>query len=343
MNIRPVAQGTGTPGASEGTIGSSASPERVARAKAVAAGKTVSEAPAHQDPQVDRAEASIKRIKMRTQRSVFRDLPPEQTELAPQDAANNPESNIPDPSVQAEPVTEENKPLSPQFAALAKAKRALQEDRRAFEAEKKAIGQNQGFNAADYVSKADLLARPLSVVRELGVTDKLTEEILSESQEQSPALNKLEAEIKALKEGLENQNKTQTDRDEAQKQQVLAQMERDAAQIIAQGDEYEMVRETGSIKDVIRLIDKTYSTTGEVLDVDDALKLVEDELFNESLKIANIKKVKSKLTPAPIQQTQQQIQKPNVRVMRTLTNRDGASVPSSPRERAIAAFYGRKS
>lgn len=337
MNIKPITQGTGAPAGSEVDLGRSASSDRMARAKAVANGQQPQEA--RRDTQVERAEQSIKKIKMRTQRSVFRDLPPEQFEASTEIP---PESNIPD-TIDTSVVSEETKPLSPQFAALAKAKRALQVKEREIEAREQKLSQGQGVST-DHIAIDRLKSDPLGVLREAGVTnDQLTEALLSHQEQTSPQYTRLEAEMKALKEGLDNQNKTQTQRDEAQKVQALDQMEREATKLVAQGDDFEMVRETGSIKDVRRLIEKTFDTTGEILDVEEALALIENELIEESLKIARIKKVQSRLTPAQIQQQQpQKVNQSGVRVMRTLTNRDGASAPFSARERAMAAFHGRK-
>lgn len=347
MNIKPIAQGTGVPAASDVAGGRSASPTRIQNAKAVAEGRTADTVP---DRQVERAKNDIRKIKMRTQRSIWRDQPPQkeivqelntQADEVPAIPALE-ESNINDTSEQAKADLEVTRPLSPQFAALAKAKRDLQVKERSIQERERALeAKGQGQSSQELVER--LKSNPLSVLQEHGVTyDQLTEAILANQNERNPTVLKLEEEIKAIKASLEGRDKTQEERDTAAKQQVLNQMERDAKSIIAQGDEYEMVRETGSTPDVIRLIEKTFDSTGEVLDLDEALQLVEDELVEESLKIARIKKIQGRLTPAPQEVTTQKIQDKNVRVMRTLTNRDGASVPSSARERAIAAFHGRK-
>lgn len=334
MKISPLAQGSGVPAGSEVGAGRSANPERIQRAKQAAQGL---EPNVEKVNPVEEYRNDMKRIKMNTQRSVYRDLPVENIEEV------STESNIVDEVEPAQVTTEDTRPLSPQFAALAKAKRALQVKEREIQAREQALSQNPSPAKTDDDFRARLKANPLSVLQEEGVTyDQLTEAILSNQQEQSPHLQRLESELKALKEGLENQNKTQTERDEAAKQQVLTQLARDADQIIAQGDEYEMIRETGSRKEVIRLIEETFNKTGEVLDLDEALKLVEDELIEESLKIARIKKVQGRLTPPEPEQIQTQVKDNNVRVMRTLTNRDGASVPTTRQQRAIAAFHGRK-
>lgn len=344
MKVSPLAQGTGVPAASDTAEGRSVSQDRLSRAKQVAEGKTPQERTQSRDPQVDRAEQSIKKIKMRTQRSVYRELPQENDDLIEgQTLLTTEKSNISDTSEQAASVTEEIKPIGPQFAAIAKAKRALQVKEREIQAREEALKANPVMTTGS-ISLDSVMANPLSILRQAGVTnDQLTEALLVEADSHHPKFDKYDAELIALKEEIKNQNKSLTERDEHQKRQVLAQMERDAAQIVAQGDEYEMVREKKAIKSVIKLIDREYTENGNVLDVDEALGLVENALLEEALEYARIKKVQSRLTPAQPQQPQpQQNTNSNVRVMRTLTNRDGASVPSSARERAMAAFWGKQ-
>lgn len=333
MKVSPLAQGTGVPAASNTTEGKSASPDRLTRAKALAGGKEITQAST--DPQVQPAQNDIKKIKMKTQRSVYRDN------------QNAPESNIQDVVEEIKEPLADAKPIDPEIAAKTKLNRAVQQAVQAKETEIAQLKQQlNGPNPKEYVRISDLTSNPLGVLKEQGVAynslyNQLTETILSSPENQNPEISQLKAELKALKEGFENQNKTQTDRDAQAYKQVLTQLERDTKLLIKGNDDYELVRERGFEKEVVRLVEQTFNKTGEVLDIEDALKLVEDELLEESLKVARIKKVQSRLVPAQ-QQPQQQNNNPNVRTMRTLTNRDGASVPSSARERAIAAFYGRK-
>ena len=330
MKVSPLAQGTGVPAASNTSEGKSPSPSRLERAKALAGGHSIESLPdrAPVDPQVQAAQSAIKKIQMKTQRSIYRD---------------NPEavSDIPDTVEQTDAAPATAKPIDPQIAAKAQLDRAVQRAVQAKETEIASLKQQLGIpSSKDYVPISELKANPLSVLKEQGITyDQLTDSILSSPENQNPELYQLKAELKALKEGLDNQSKTLADRDEAAHKQVLSQLDHDAEALIKDNDEYELVRETGSKKDVVRLIEQTFYKTGEVLDVEEALKLVENELLEHNLKIARTKKVMSKLVPS--QQAIQQNNTNNGRTMRTLTNKDGASVPSSARERAIAAFYGR--
>lgn len=240
------------------------------------------------------------------------------------------ELTIPDPVDPAEATVEATQPLSPQFAALAKQRRALQVKEREIADREKALS-TQSSTQEGAVDLARLKSDPLSVLLENGVTyDQLTEAILN--GQGGSEIQALKAEIAALKTGVDQKF---TDKATQEEKQVLAEMRKEATQLVAEGETFELVRETGSIPQVMTLIERTYRETGEVLAVQEALQLVEDELIKESLKLAALKKVQGRLQPepAPVPQPQQ-------RQMRTLTNRDTTAVPLTPKQRALLAFTG---
>lgn len=327
MKISAMPAGAGgTPGVdlTSTHIGTTASSERLAAAKALAQGLQPEERREHQDPR--EPAQSVRRITMRTNRSPERYAQPV-TETPAAEAI----STTPDAGGQTNAAVESTQPLSPQFAALAKQRRALQVKEREL-ADREAKFSQTPEKSGDYVSKADLLANPLTIF-DLGVThDQLTEAILSNASGVTPEIKSLKEELKRVREDV---TKTLTDRDTQAEQQVLAEMSREAQAKIQTGDDYEMIRETKSLPHVIDLIKRTYKATGEVLGVEEALNLVETDLLTENVKIANLKKVKSQLAPEPVQEPQSQ-----GRQMRTLTNRDSASVPMDRKARAMAAFSG---
>jgi hypothetical protein len=250
--------------------------------------------------------------------------------VAPEQVPDQTQSGNPVPSEPA--VVEATQPLSPQFAALAKQKRALQLERAQLDKERAELGA-RGTREDSSALLERLKSAPMSVLQEAGVTyDQLTEAILSGQSGANPEIASLKQELKALKEGLD---KTFVDRDTAQEQAALGEMRKEADRLAKEGDSFELVRETGSVPQAIELIHRTYKQTGEILDVQEALQLVEDELIGESLKLAKLAKVQGRLAPPPLQ-PQQQPQ----RQMRTLTARDGSAAPLSARARAIAAFQG---
>lgn len=342
MKVTPIASG-GSPStnlADHGTPGKTATAEKLSIAKAIAAGEKPIRV-SQPDRQAERTQESIRRIKMKTNRSPERyEQEEERVETAPV-AAEAPiteePSAITDTTVQADPAIEATKPLSPQFAALAKERRAIQKERAQLAADKAALETSKvPQDLSGYVSKADLLAKPLSVLQEHGVTyDQLTEAILSnQSGVHDPEIQSLKAELKALKEGVD---KNFTDRDAQAEQQVLSELKREASLLAKADDTYELIRATDSVPEVIDLIHRTYKQTGEVLDVTDAMQMIEDELIKDAERIARLKKVQGRLSnPQGSVQQPQQVQQG----MKTLTNRDGATVPMSRKARAFAAFHG---
>jgi len=261
---------------------------------------------------------NIRSIRMNTMRTPgLEDNPPPPQEVAGDDDKNK------------EPMSaaEETQPISPQFAALARQRRALQVKERALADREKALeAMSQG---GDMIPKARLKSETLKVLEEAGVSyDDLTQAILANPG--NAELRALEAKVASLESGVD---KKLQDREAQQEQQVLAEMRREAASLIAQGEDFEMVRETHSLPDVMKLIEQTYRTSGEVLEVREALKLVEDELFARNSKLIGLKKMQG-LLPQP------STPQPRAQGMRTLTNKDTASVPASAKQRAIAAFYG---
>lgn len=346
MKITPLAQGTGVPAQSDSSLGKTADASKLARAKAIASGQQVDKVEPSGDPQVDRARASIKKIKMKTQFSTNRHEAPPAEEPDPTEpvvesliADGTIQSPTPDTNEQTQ-GTEETRPLSPQFAALAKTKRALQVKERELAQREEALKAQSPVNSADYISKADLIANPLKIF-EAGLTyDQLTEAILNNPTANAIDPIKLRAEIKEdIKKELLGEFST---RDQQAEAQVLADIKREAMAITAQGDDFEAIREARAQQTVVDLIHRTWKTTGEVMDVMDAAQLVENQLIDEAIPFARIKKVQSRLTPAQEQQIAQTpiAPKPNTKIMRTLTNRDNASPVMDRRARAIAAMNG---
>jgi hypothetical protein len=285
-----------------------------------------------------------------------RDWATPQAETAPAPAAPqvavaaSPSADTSDTGEPASVASEDPKPLSPQFAALAKRQRALQVKEREIQAREEALKQTSQSTTDAKSLVERMKADPLGLLLENGVTyDQLTQEVLKSMEGGGPALTRVETElkkeIKRLNDALETQTKTQSDTWNQAQAQALSQMQKQADQLIAADDAYQMIRETGSNKDVTALIKRIFDEEGETIDVKEALEMIESDLLEESLKIAKIKKVQSTLNPEPAPQ-QLQAPAPNDGVrrqtMRTLTNRDTVSAIPSRRDRAIAAAYGKK-
>jgi hypothetical protein len=250
-----------------------------------------------------------------------------QVENLPPVAAKAEELPISDPNGE---VVEESQPLSPQYAALARQRRALQVKEREIQDRERAL-ETKAADKGDSVLKAQLTSNPLQTLLDAGVTwDQLTQAVVDYQNGPNAELRDLKNQVKSLEEGFE---KKLTDRESQQEQQVLQQITREATRLSAEGEDFELVRTNKSVPKVVDLIKRTYDKTGEVMDTHEALQLVEEELLKDVLQKASSKKVQSKIAPAPPPQPVRQNQ------MRTLTNRDTAQVPMSPKARALAAFH----
>lgn len=335
MKITPVTSGSGQPGTMAGNaqIGQSASPERKERAKKVLMGESPLEMRQSETPvEPDLSRLQKPTIKMKTNATIDRFGPPPQEQFSQAQEPANPDPNV---STQEPAATQ---PLSPMAAALAKQKRALQaKERELAEREKKLseVPAQTTQEQADW--KSQLKADPLARLQEAGVTyDDLTQAILGKPQSQNVDVESIKKDLlKAIKEDVNNDFKQ---RDDTARKQVVAQMTREAQFLANQGNSYELVRMTKSVPDAIELIERTFDKTGEILEVSEALKLVEEELISELTPIAKANKIQSRLNPSPTL-SQHASQAPQ-QGMRTLTSRDGSTAPIDKKERARLAFWG---
>lgn len=313
-------------------MGQSAGNERIARAKAVMQGvnpDTVNVKPSA-EPEQNSIQNQIKKIKLNTQRSVYRDwTPPVQAEPAPSDISTTHESP------KELTVSDETKPLSPQIAALAKAKRALQLREQAIAAKEKQFSSRQETAKGTDELIQSLKTNPLRVLQEHGVTyDQLTEAVLNQNAGNA-GIEELRAELKSMKEGIE---KAQAERDAAQEQQVMRQLRSDVNALVANGEEYASIRFNNAQQTVVDVMARHFRETGELLDMETAAKAVESyfepTVAQRLQEFSKLNKFQAKTLEA---QSTQARQAP----VTTLTNRDGVQPAMTPRERAMAAFWNK--
>lgn len=272
---------------------------------------------------------------MNTNATPMRSAPPPAAALpATQAAGAAPQLGNPDPNDPAA-RTEVTEPLSPQAAALARQRRSLQVKERELKAREEAL-KTQPAAQAGGIDLARLKAEPLSVLQEAGITyDQLAQSILAQQQGVSPEqFRAVQTELQAIKDGLKQEL---ANRDQQSRQEAVKAMTVEAQAAVAQGDEFELVRETRSVPDAIRLIERIYDQTGEVKDVRWALAEIENELVKDILKVAGLKKVQGQMQPKAAAPAQSPQSRPP---MRTLSNRDTAQAPLSAKQRALAAFWG---
>ncbi len=230
-------------------------------------------------------------------------------------------------------ATEVTQPLSPQYTAIARQRRALQVRERAIAERERALAS--GSNGSSGIDVAQLKAEPLRVLLDNGVTyEQLTQAVLqAQAGGYTPEVQKLTQKIQELEQGFESKL---TERDRLQEQQVLQEMSREISALAREGDEFEMIRLTRNQRAVRELIERTHRESGEVLDVPEAMRLVEAELVKDYAQTAQAAKKLQNRDPAPaFEGAAPQYQ----RQMRTLTSRDNATPPIDRKQRALAAFW----
>ncbi len=137
-------------------------------------------------------------------------------------------------------------------------------------------------------------------------------------------------------------------------------MEYEAEDLVNSDPEFQTIKETGQYKEIVNLIKDVHEKglpgkfrKGTLLSVDQAARLVEDELVNQWVeqygKLSRVEKIQKRLRPAtpdakPGQQTQgtQAQTQPAASQTRTLTNSMGTAGKMTARQRAIAVFNGNK-
>jgi len=254
----------------------------------------------------------------------------------------------------SEKGTEE--PLSPQYAVLARKEKALrakaQAQEQAFKAKEEAlVAREEALKAkeaeyqSNYISKDKLKTDAWSVLNELGYSyEQLTQEALNQSQEspaQRAAIQRLEAKIQQLEaENKKSQTTAQEQQTKAYKQAV-EQIRRDTTALVeSDPTTYEAIHKSGSIDEVVALIEQTFKEDGVLMTVEEAAQEIENYLVEESLKYAQFEKVKKRLQPATPPAAEQKAETTQSQPTKTLTNGMGASRQLSARERALLAFKG---
>lgn len=264
---------------------------------------------------------------------------------------------------QVEQVQEAQKPQdemqSKQLAALVRREKALrakaQQQEQAWKAKEAELAAKEqelrqkeaSFDQTKYISKDRFKQNPLEVMAETGLSyDELVQQVLNQ-QPLDPRVNaqisKLEAEIKRLQEANENNQKSQQKAQDDAYQAAVKQIRTEVTKLTSSDPNYETIKATNSINDVVELIERTFREEGVMMTVEEAAQEVENYLIEEAEKLFKINKIKSKFQSAstPVKTEQKQPAQPQQQQpMKTLTNATASTRTLSARERAILAFKG---
>ena len=259
------------------------------------------------------------------------------------------------PSAEAPAEEKAPDPLSSQYAMLARKERAIRAREAAIRAKEAEIESKRqadaapkapSFDESKYISKDKLLEDTFGTLNELGLGyDELTERALNAPRPEQMALVRelkaLKQEIQAIKGETESNKKSFEESQKQQYEQAVSQISRDAQTLIKSDPSFELVRETGSVRDVVKLIERTFSEDGYLMTVEEAAQMVEDHLLERAERVARTKKVQQRLAPREVAK-QQVSQSAQPQQLKTLTNAVSSSRKLSARERALLAFEGKK-
>ena len=269
-----------------------------------------------------------------------------------------------DLNIAAEEVTPEapveDPALSRQFAQLARQEKALRtrvrqqeqalRDREAsLQAREAELSSKGKTDMSGYLSRDMLKQDPLTALAEAGISyEELTQQIISQ-QPVDPRLQntirQLTQQIQELKQANEDSKKSYADQQSQAYQAAVKQIRTDVTNLVQTDPNFETIKATRSVRDVVDLIEQTYAKDGVLLSVEEAAQQVEDYLVEEATKLTKIDKIKRKLQMVAPNATNRPAQTPAVnqkqtQPMKTLTNATSSTRQLSAKERAILAFKG---
>lgn len=341
-----------SPIAGAGAVQDLSTPEHVRTARAVEAFKRAAptQGQAQETPVVDPNSISPEEL------SAINPPSPKPTEIEDK----NQSEEVTEPKESTEP--KEDPTLSRQFAQLARQERSLrakaQQQDQAYkarlselEAREAILANRAAFDPSKYVSKAQLQQDALGVLEAEGITyDQLTERAMTR-QPVDPALQRtidaLNAKVTELEAKTASTDKNWQDQQTNSYQAAVKQITQDAVSLVKNNPtEYEAISKTGTVKEVVKLIEKTFQRDGVVMSVEEAAQEVENYLVEENFKMAsNIDKIKKRMaqanaSAASSDEKTQASTKQTQPSMKTLTNTASSQRQLSARERALLAFKG---
>lgn len=252
-----------------------------------------------------------------------------------------PKTSTPEGQPNTIEASPEAKQLDPQHDALAKKESALRAREREFQAKETALEARIKTAIDEALSqyKGRLKKSPLDVLNEEGLTyDQLVEQAVNMPD---PATRAIQQKLEALEANQKQQVEDAKKAADGQRQAAINQIRHDTSELIESDPQFETIKSTGSVDDVVELITRTFDESGKLLTVEQAANMVENELFEEAVKIASLGKVRAKLAPQLTPEIIQEAKKEK-QPATTLTNNMSSKRPMTSRERAIAVFKGEK-
>lgn len=266
------------------------------------------------------------------------------------------EPQVPAP---AEPKVEtpEETAASRQFAQLARQTKAIRQQQQdlkqreaALQAREDALRQpaTPPAPAPRTYTRDEIKRNALATLQDAGVTyEEITQQVMNPLDPRvNSVISELQQEVQALRAEREQERKAQSEGQTQQYQAAIKQITADALHLVKSDPEaYEAITKTGTVKEVTKLIERTFKEEGRIMSVEEAANEVENYLVEENYQMANkIDKIKKRLqpiaasTPAQTPAAAKPPQQPQQ--MKTLTNATASTRQLGAKERAILAFKG---
>lgn len=289
---------------------------------------------------------------------------PDANKIAPEDLGGlkvsgskeeipQPDTNESTPAAETpKPAAPEETPLSAQYAQLARKEKAMRLEAQRLKAERNAIQAERDalktpppalYDASKHLDRQRFLEDPLNSLAELGLTyDQLTQaQLNAPSQEQMQmhrTIKALEAKIASMEDGQKNIDKRFTEQEQNSYKQAVTQLTKEASQLVFTDPNFETIKATNNVKEVIKLIEDTWKEEGTLISVEQACEEVENYLVEEAYKLSQLSKIQKRLKPAAAPaSTAKPAETDQKKTQTTLTNTMTTSRQYSPKERAILA------
>lgn len=209
--------------------------------------------------------------------------------------------------------------------------------------------QRPEVDLSQYIPKSQLKDATVETLEAEGLSyDEVTQQFANR-QPRNPRyeahIAKQEERIQKMQDKIDAFEKNQVESQTQSYNAALKQIERDTQSLVsAEPDTYEMIKSTGSVKDVVELIEATYKEENRLMSVEEAAQEVEEYLADEAWKLAQTKKIKSRYSSSSATNTNTETQTPKTtqqQPMKTLTNSVGSTRKLTSVERAKLAFEGK--
>lgn len=257
---------------------------------------------------------------------------------SPQGQSNTEPKATTEPTKPADGTTSTQAPNETKLAFLARQEKALQKARDAIKAERESVQKERETLASSTISKSDLDLDLLGTLARAGYdVNKLSDKILNAPAEPE-SVRALRAEVAAMKAEKAEEAKKAKEQTGQSYEQHMSQYKTEAEKLAQENQtDYEAIHKFGKAGAVADRIESYFHEHGKMLDVPAAMKLVEDELIEDALKMVGLEKVKAKLAPVPVETGKPQAGKsPTLTHQNTLTSAGKTESRDAKRARLVA-------